>query len=329
MGMTALELVQEAAKRLNIMLPSTIVVPDTPDTNAIDYDANLLVSSLNSVIKQNMTLNLFNRQILPKSVNLMEGDNIHFLNNQVDKNPVYSDFVVNLSGINPDFEELMGDGFNVSVFELNEPTIYKKKSYLFRQLTATDYLRLKRTCVPTQIPTPGLNRLWESFSKIPPLSEEMKEYRKNMPSEDRTSQINATNKESGFIILGDGNTNKIIYFCNNMIPDTEFNQEAGPFSQPPILDYLYRTNFGVINKMDGRVISVSVDDDEVVIPDELAILGTIINYKTYYGLDISLEMGQQKALIDALKENQQNVQVTHLDKKRYVTFHDNNTATLN
>jgi hypothetical protein len=55
----------------------------------------------------------------------------------------------------------------------------------------------------------------------------------------------------------------------------------------------------------------------LVIPEELAILGIIIKYKAYYGIDYALEMGEQKAMLDALKENQENIQITHLDKKKY------------
>jgi hypothetical protein len=337
--MKVLELIQEAARRLTIMIPKS-VIQTASDTSEIDYDANLLVSCLNATIKQNMTLNLFNRQILHKSINLLFNPAVYFLNNYVDKNPVYSDFVINLSYITPDLEELMGDGFSVSIYELNEPTLYKKKSYLFRQLTATDYLRLKRTCLPSQSSSDEKNRSSDvTFSSFKSLRKEIKEYKKNMPSENKTNMLNADNMESGFIIFGNSQSNKIAYFCNSMVSNEDISQEGGMFQQPPTLEFLYRTNYGVITDMGERVDSIPPDvpqpsptdppppppppieippnNYELVIPDELAILGTIINYKSYYGLDYSLDLGQYKQMMDQLKENQENIQITHLEKTQY------------
>jgi hypothetical protein len=329
--MTALELVQEAAKRLLIMIPNTLV--QELNHNTTDYDSVLLLSCLNSMVKQNMTLNLFNRQILIKSINMLDNDNVYFLKNLVDKNPVYSDFVINLSNLCPDMEEIMGDGFNFSIYEVSEPTLYKKKSYLFRQITPIDYLRLKKTCLPNVDLISSKNKEIVDFSQFASLrkdfDKEIKEYKKNMPSENRTNMINAENKESGFIVLGDGQTNKILYFCNNMIPDAEIYQEYDTFAQSPTLEFLYRTNYGVISDMGERVDSIPYIEPPtpplepnpnkftLVIPDELAILGTVINYKSYYGIDYTLELGQYKQMIDMIKENQENIQITHLDKKQY------------
>jgi hypothetical protein len=326
--MNALELIQEAARRLLIMIPKSPLFPSAPnvidDGSDIDYDKNLLISCLNAVIKQNMTLNLFNRQILPKSVSLWDDNAVYFLNNYVDKNPIYSDFVVNLSQVCPELEELLGDGFNVSVYELYEPTFYKKKSFLFRQLTPNDYLRLKKTCLPNPNPSENLMRQNESnFSNFKLLRKDYKDYKRNMPSEDKTYMLNAANLESGFIILGDANTNKIAYFCNNMLLDKDIAAISNTisygqgYSQPPTLEFLYRTNYGVITAMGERVATITADTDTLVINDELAVLGTIVNYKSYYGIDYTLDLGQYKQMIDQLKENQENIQITHLDKKQY------------
>jgi hypothetical protein len=329
--MNVIELIQEAARRLTIMIPTTTLQPET-DTNAMDFDCNLLISCLNATIKQNMTLNLFNKQVLIKSTNLIFNLDVHFLQNFVDKNPVYSDFVVNLSSLIPDMEELIGEGFNVSTFELDTRPLYKKKSYMFRQLTPNDYLRLKRTCLPPQPSLDEKNRSGNvTFSSFKSLRKELKEYKKNMPSENRTSMLNAENMESGFIILGDGITNKIAYFCNSMITDEEFNPAGEAGEQSPTLEFLYRTNYGVIDNMNARVDTIPFikgtpdptkplqppDNYTLVIPDELAILGTIVNYKSYYGMDYSLDLGQYKQMIDQLKENQENIQITHLEKKQY------------
>jgi hypothetical protein len=156
----------------------------------------------------------------------------------------------------------------------------------------------------------------------PPIPEytamkERRDYKKNFPSEDRSPILTADNKDSGFFLMGDYMGNKIIYFVNNLISDAEVNAAFVTWEQPPIIEFLYRSNYGIINQLNGRVPVVTDDTDTFVLPDELLILGIMVQYKTWYGMDVTIELGQYKAMIDQMKQNQEVIQATHLDRKSY------------
>jgi hypothetical protein len=301
--MTVLEIIQEAAKRLCIIVPKTIVLADI-QSKEYDADTGLLVSCLNGCIKQNMVLNLFNQNILFTSLSRENGNWQDYL--YVDFNIPDDDFVLNLSLFCPDFEELLGDGINFAK---------DGQSYLFRQLTHNDFLRLCKR---------ELDDVVKQIEYTPDPDEEISDYRKNMPSEKNTYIKNADNLESGFYVYSKKPKTRLIYFCNNMA--TFGNTPLGDTFN---LSFTYRSNWGVIsadgNKRQESVLTnriegnVSNDNQTLTIPDELAILGTMIKYKSYYGMDFSLDLGEQKSLIDTIKQNQENVQVTHLDKKNYIS----------
>jgi hypothetical protein len=320
----ALELVQEAARRVGIMIPTTLFPTTNPDSSAIDYDANLLVSCLNATVKQNMTLSLFNKQVLDAQTQIVYKTPPAYFLDQLEDD-TFRDFFLDLDALCPGFEELIGDGFIVNKqkrkLDYNSGDSFPIKNenqYIFRQLTAQDYIKLARhnlddIIIPPTPPTPQM-----TDNPIKNERKEMKAYKKNMPSEDRTSILRAQNRESGFFIKSiEGK--RFVFFCNNM-----FDPEVDIFNYTLWLKFTYRTSWGVIGDVTigtttkvARKNSITTNEDTLTIPDELAILGTIINYKSYYGLDFSLDMGQQKAMLDALKENQENIQITHLDKKQY------------
>jgi hypothetical protein len=314
--MNAIQIVQEAARRLMVIIPQAPLFPaSTDDSSAIDYDKNLMCSCLQATVNQNMVLFFFNRQNYIKNVTLTYNANVKFLDNHTDRNPIYRDFVFNLLGECPDVEQIVGDGINVSVFPTDEKTIYKSKQYIFRQFTAQDMLRLKKSCIS---PTPFQN----TPVPTPPIPEytamkERRDYKKNFPSEDRSPILTADNKDSGFFLMGDYMGNKIIYFVNNLISDAEVNAAFVTWEQPPIIEFLYRSNYGIINQLNGRVPVVTDDTDTFVLPDELLILGIMVQYKTWYGMDVTIELGQYKAMIDQMKQNQEVIQATHLDRKSY------------
>jgi hypothetical protein len=294
--MTVLEIIQEAAKRLCIIVPRTIVLSDI-QSKEYDADTGLLLSCLNACIKQIMTMNVFNQNIVFKSISKsteMWQSVINFYEGN------FCDFSVNMQKACPDFEELMGDGF---VFSTNG------KSYLFRKLTHNDFLRLcKRESRYTD----------DNDKNIPDEDKVILNYLKNMPSDEITQIKKSDNLESGFYIYTINPDFRIIYFCNNMI---DF-ETAHPYIDVNKfnLSFTYRSNYGVISA-DGEKRQPAVlpnnDFQRTILPDELAILGTMIKYKSYYGMDFSLDLGEQKALVDALKQNQEGIQVTHLNKKEY------------
>jgi hypothetical protein len=315
--MTALAIVGEAAKRLTIMLPTTIVVPTKPDQDSIDYDANLLVSCLNATIQQNARLNLFKKEVIGKAIEIKDdpSQQVSWLANNVDNPVVYKDFCFQLKDFG-DIEKIEGEGFTVSLYTktstAGDPTpsdtFQRTNMYIFRQLTFSDFEKVQRgSAIGLVEPSSS-----KKSSQNPHVSyKERKEYYKNMPSEDRTKIVDATNKESGFsMLVNDGNL--MYYFCNNMIPISSIGDNV-----VAMLEFFYTTNRVVMDANGKHKDVVDDDHDTCLLPDELLILGTIINYKSAYGLDFSLDLGQQKALIDAIKENQENLQVTHLDKKEY------------
>jgi hypothetical protein len=289
--MNVLELIKEAAKRLNIMIPKDLPKPQDEDTNAMDYDANFLLSALNSTVKQMMVLNLFNQNIVqaqevynPTSAIRIQADPV-----------TYPDIWLNLTPKYADFEELIGDGFT---FFCNG------KKVLYRQLTDQDYLRLAKVVVPD----------FDNPPKFPDENQELKNYMKDMPSEDRTKIPYADNLESGFYIYETLPNTRILYFCNNILTAEDIS--AVPFT----IMFMYRSKYGVIsNGASLRSENITASDQTLIIPDELAIIGMVLKYKAAYGLDYTLELGEQKAILTALKANQENIQITHLDKKNYYT----------
>jgi hypothetical protein len=290
--MTALELIQEAAKRVGIMEPAHVPL-GTAGSTTYDYDANLLVSCLNGAIKQLMVLNLFNQSVLFSKISFTDASGFVDFSDITDPSGKFSDFTLNMTQAYPDFEELIGDGYTMSA---------NNKKFLFRQLTSQDFIRVAKTTFPLSIESKRKTD-WER---------EIREYRKNMPSEDRTDIEFSKKLESGFYMYAEPPATRKVYFCNNFFTVDDIAQNDWT------LTFAYRSNYGVIDgTLHVRKLNVTVDSDTLVIPDELAILGTIIKYKSYYGLDFSLELGEQKAMIDALKENQENIQITHLDKKIY------------
>jgi hypothetical protein len=208
-----------------------------------------------------------------------------------------------MTSLCPDFEELIGDGY----------TMYANgKHYLFRALTSQDYLRLAR-----------MGAQFDADAELPTKHQQIKEYKRNMPSETRTLIDYADNLESGFFMYNVLPNIRTIYFCNNIIPKADLDKKDWK------LVFTYRSNYGVLSGDDGhRIPDVNSEvatttkpdinnKETLTIPDELAIIGTVIKYKSYMGLEYTLEMGEQKALIDALKDNQEVTQITHLNKKNY------------
>jgi hypothetical protein len=303
--MTILEIIQEAAKRLCIIVPRTIVLADI-QSKEYDADTGLLVSCLNACIKQTMSLNIFNQNIVYKN---LTSENEHwrdYLDIPINVKGT-ADFKLRMRKFCPDFERLIGDGIAFN---------RRGKSYLFRQLTQNDFVRL---CKMENADIKVADDYKEDYDK------EIADYRRNMPSEETTYIKNSDNLESGFFVYSEGSPiQRIIYFCNNMMDMTEFGFEDVPFN----LSLTYLSNYGVLSP-DGWTRRDSVHTDReieadktndfqsTILPDELAILGTMIKYKSYYGMDFSLDLGEQKALIDAIKENQAGIQVTHLNKKEY------------
>lgn len=270
--MDALNIVKEAAKRIGIMVPLTVVV--SPDPEKTDYDANLLVSCLNGCIKQMMVLNLFNQSILFGKVSYSDASGKVAFSSKTDSSGKFADFTLDMTNCYPDFEELIGDGYTMRG---------NNKKFIYRQLTAQDFMRVAKTEFPFDI----------SADPDSDWLQRVREYKKDMPSEDRTDVEFAKNVESGFFMYAKPPATRIVYFCNNFFTVNDIAKDDW------VLTFAYRSNFGVI---DGRTLSrknnVTSDNDTLVIPDELAILGTIIKYKMYYGLDISMDMGEQKAMID-------------------------------
>lgn len=318
MLMTALELVQEAARRLNIMLPNTIEQPDDPDTNAIDYDSNMLVSALNGTLRQHMHLNDFTQQILVGEIGL---EAIEFvLNNYNDPDSEqadYVDMIINLDVALPDFEKLVGDSLNIvhgvvvsddKGTSKSSSTFCVKNSYAFRQLTDTDFVSLfKRiTAVKTSIKTKVADKV-SLF--VDALDNFYSKKNKDFPSQDQSKLIDSSKRASGFYPLSlDGS--RQIYICNNIIKWSDISAQS-----PINVRFLYRSNYAV-KDADGKMQpTFSHDDDTCTLSDELLIVGTIILYKSYQSLDFSLELGQQKALVDIIKQNQQNPQYIDFEKK--------------
>jgi hypothetical protein len=242
---------------------------------------------------------------------VVNNDRFFFVSDLEEGEDACDDFIYELTDEVSDFISLLGDGITVAcVLEGVEV-----KRVIFRQLTETDFLKLKKT--PASLREVAANALFRQSTpldpvdvKKKPLWQLRKEYKKNMPSEDRTQIVHAKNRESGFYIFSLDGINQMVYFCNNMLSrkDEENSQWMAYF--------LYQSNAVVFSSGLPKE-SISDDNDMCIFNAELLILGTVINYKGYYGLDNSLDLGQYKALKDSLEKNQENVQITHLEKKKY------------
>ena len=322
--MNALELVQECAKRIGIMIPNTIVQTTTPDTSAIDYDANLLVSYMNAAIKQQMMVNILRKNVY-YSYSLIEPDNaasVHFDGYQTgDPLPdpdAYVNFIINIEKECPSFVKLMGDGFIVRIiyYDNNVSATYKQiGQYVFRQFTDTDAV----TFLPTAIGYTNPEELISSDENIDDVRNQRKEHYKNLPSDKQKILVSSDKRESGFVYLGNDIGNSMFYFINNMIPFRElYNIETGTNNiTQGVVYFEYVSNYGILDKNRTPKENITADDDLILVNQELVMLNTIIMYKTYYGMDYQLELGQQKAIVDALQQNQENVQIVTLNKKRY------------
>lgn len=281
--MNVLELVQEAARRLGIMIPSSINATGI-DT---DYDANLLNAYLRSTIRQNTEFSNL-RKLIRRHVIHLDDPGIEIYSNNEFQYPILEDL--------PDFDALEGDGFNLRIFDEDNNI---KDQFLFRSLTSTDYMRIAR------------NKNFEGEDSFN-FYEKIKTIERDAPSERQQDVIKAKNLESGFYLLSGIDPGNLIYrFCYNHgeLPE---NKELASLS------FLYKTKYVVIGS-DGLFKELPSNNmDTVSLPDELLILGIVINFKNFHGLDTAMDLAQYKSLIDALKVNQDHVQVARMDRKVYI-----------
>jgi hypothetical protein len=325
MSLNALKLVQEAAKRLNIMVPTTINTPEHPDTSTIDYDANMLVAAANAAIRQNASINLFNREVQMSPIYL--------------KQPKYigtgsPDIVIDMSTYYSDFESLLGDTITINKYDGSASRLVTNK-YAFRELSTYDFAIKQQytnytyftVAATTPVPDPDnpdflkrempskktggsqpKNDFFEATGKRP------LDFGITPPKHMiKKEGIDVETKGNGFRFIRH-NFTKLLWICNDIIPETDL------VSGNLMLVMLYYSTWIVsLTTSSGNPPvyttdykdAIDNDADLVNLPDELVILGTIISYKATNGLDYSLELGQQKALIDAIKVNQENVRYTH------------------
>jgi hypothetical protein len=309
--LTALKIAQEVAKRIGIMLPTTIVDSETPDTSLIDYDANLIVSCMNSAVQSLMMLHEFSNH--KRRLTYMISDNeLVYVSKKTNG---YQDATL-MYLIEP-VVKIEGDGVVIVKIVEDVDTDYPVASdrYLFRQFTPADYLRYQTEDHFVNYAA-GYGFGWnknDSFKSATP-REKVYQHKKNTPSESLVGFSRAENLESGFFIATDNTGTRRLIIVNNMIKD---DIAAAGEGHSYMLQILYKTNYGVL-KSDGLFADrFSRDSDRTLIPDELVILGTLINFKGYFGLDYSLDLASQKAYIDKMKENEENIQLTHLNKKHY------------
>jgi hypothetical protein len=329
MSLNALEIVQEAAKRLNIMVPTTIVLPKNPDTSTIDYDANLLTSCLNATIKQNAAINMFNMEV-QQDVNILINPKGTFGD--------MPDIVIDMTAIYPEFESLLGDSITLVAYDSSEAVSGK---YVFREISTYDFTLLQKFTnfalfnTQSNKPMPSSinkeeehikNPLQENIDKNKNIKKEKNKIeienefnilglgKRDFPSQNATDVDNSTNKGSGFRFIKI-KFNLYLWICNNIITNDEIK------SNTMIMNMLYYSKW-LVADFTGTLPfykdMVTLDGDNINLSDELLILGTLINYKGATGLDYSLELGQQKALIDGLKISQENIQYVRNNPKRYV-----------
>jgi hypothetical protein len=283
--MNAIQLVQSAARRLNIMIPKTIE-QSTLDTVAIDYDANLLLECLNSSINQFSQTSLFKKYEFYFSRVLFEGDD-WFEISQHNSIKIFLDILFT------NFISIIGEGVHFYIIDL-EDTKAIKRDVLFRQLHANQFERLDNyDAEKTDAPCPP-------------------EYRdnpsKNSPSKEESDAHYGTKQESGFYIYFDPDKNsRILHIKQNLLTYDEIMDTDPARPTKSALNFFYQ----------GSPLHVTKDKDVINLNDELLILSTVVNYKSTNGLDFTLELGQQKALLDALKTNQENIQVTSLNQHKY------------
>jgi hypothetical protein len=325
MSLTALNLVQEAAKRLNIMVPTSIESQPNPETSTIDYDANMLVAALNSAVRQNASINLFNREVQMSPA---------YLNAPKTAGTGFPDIVIDMSTFYPDFESLLGDSITLNKYDAAGVVTNK---YAFREFSAYDfatkqqYTNYTYFTEPKPAPVPSASSYEVNKNDTGSIkktkTEDIKNSSFSFPTRSplgsiieppkhiiRKEGIDVETKGNGFRFIRQ-NFTKLLWICNDIISQTDLA------SGTIMLVMLYYSTWIVSNtSKDGTPSAdpvttykdcVDSDNDIVNLPDELAILGTIIGYKSTNGLDYSLELGQQKALIEAVKVNQENVRYTH------------------
>jgi hypothetical protein len=291
MGMTALRIVQEAARRLTIMQPSTIEFAD-PTSQDTDYDALLLLSCLNSCVQQNVVNNTFKRTVKLSS---FFGDPVLKITSANDDG--YHDFALAVSDVSPLFERLASGGIMMKFSNMNE-------AYEFRQIPIDEGLQLMKSMLDEG------GAVDEDGNTV---HEELRQISRNFPSEVKTNEVRGKNRQSGYMVVGDFfggmamGKNPTIYFCNNMIKiddDPEGDYSLGNLT----VQFAYYE----------RVVAATTNAAVFVgIPDELLILGTVVNFKNYHALDYTLDMAQYNAFIEGMKRNDEQNMAVQMGKRYY------------
>jgi hypothetical protein len=310
--MNALEIVQESAQRLGIMPPNTLF--PTAD-EIVDYDANMLKTFLEATIRQQVNNNptFFQTKLASATIEppqyVIPAETVAFsLGEKLGIEPAKTyDFILRINQNSPDFLKVVSGTFKVVTFGA-DPTIVERE-YTFKALQNLDFLTLSGAYLADSqddIPTDAVV--------------EARAWQRNSPSQDVTQVLRAQNKESGFFFFRSKEVSVInVYFINNLIPFSDLfkmdSEETWVASNS--LSYVY-TSKSMTNGAPEQSLRIKEDQDSLLIDDEIAILGTIIGFKGYYGIDYTLELGQQKALLESQKKNVENTTVTRLDNKTYI-----------
>jgi hypothetical protein len=311
---TALEIVQEAARRLGIMPPNTLF----PSAAEIaDYDANMLKSFLEATIRQQVSNNptFFQtklasatieppRDVIPATLNAFSLGNLA----TIEPSACY-DFILRINQVSPDFLKVISGTFKVLTLGTGQDAGKVDREYTFKSLQSLDFLTLSGAYLADgqeDIPTDALA--------------EVRAWQQSSPSKDVTQVMRAQNKESGFFFFRNSQTSVVnVYFINNLIPFSQLfvsGSTEGTWTANNRLSYVYVSKSMTPGEAQDSL-SIKADQDSLLIDDEIAVLGAIIGFKGYYGIDYTLELGQQKALLESQKKNVENTTVTRLDNKTY------------
>jgi hypothetical protein len=310
--MNALEIVQESAQRLGIMPPNTLF--PTAD-EIVDYDANMLKTFLEATIRQQVNNNptFFQTKLATATIeppqDVIPAATAAFslgLPDSIEAANCY-DFILRINQNSPDFLKVVSGTFKVVTFGTEVDIV--EREYTFKALQNLDFLTLSGAYLADSQDIPPTDAVVEARA-----------WQKNSPSQDVTEVLRAQNKESGFFFFRSKEVSVVnVYFINNLIPFNRLFLKGSTESTWVArnrLSYIY-TSKSMTTGATETSLRIKEDQDALLIDDEIAILGTIIGFKGYYGIDYTLELGQQKALLESQKKNVENTTVTRLDNKTY------------